>query len=445
MAIKILEKEKIADMADAIRVEREISILKQVKHPNMIQLYEIIETSKDLSLVMEYISGGELFDYIVEKGKLEEDEARDFFRQIISGTEYLHKLHISHRDLKPENMLLEPNHNVKIVDFGLSNRYKDNEQLETACGSPCYAAPEMVAGKRYSGEAVDIWSSGIVLFAMICGYLPFEDTNTSKLYKKIIKGNISIPNHVSNSANDLIKHILNTDPSTRYTIKDIKNHKWFTNNGTLTWYNLKINEKPLASINTKVMVQMANYGFTDEKKIKYQLSKNYHNRVTVAYHLLYGRILNRMKDMEQMFNIGSSDTKELDDDFSENFDCDEQSIERSFSFTQSSFYKDKVAKKKKKEVIMLNSRLKMGRNSAALKLRKKPLLKLYKETDVKSRYSEMKENKRVNNESNIPLSARYNINVKKMKNENETSKKKHNYTNTVIQINSKETMDSCNL
>lgn len=180
--MKILEKDRISDMADVERVAREIHILKLIRHPTIIQLYEIIESSKQLYLIMEYASGGELFDYIVAKGKVKEYEACKFFQQIIDGVEYLHKLNIVHRDLKPENLLLDQNKNIKIVDFGLSNTYKPGDTLHTACGSPCYAAPEMIAGQRYYGSNVDIWSCGVIMFALVCGYLPFEDPNTTNLY-----------------------------------------------------------------------------------------------------------------------------------------------------------------------------------------------------------------------------------------------------------------------
>jgi 5'-AMP-activated protein kinase catalytic alpha subunit len=170
----MLEKERIKEVADVERVAREIHILKLIRHPNIIQLYEIIETPKQLYLIMEFAEGGELFDHIVSKNRLDEDEACEFYQQIIDGIEYIHELHVVHRDLKPENLLLDANKNIKIADFGLSNTYKKGELLKTACGSPCYAAPEMIAGKKYEGVNVDIWSSGVVLFAMICGYLPFE-------------------------------------------------------------------------------------------------------------------------------------------------------------------------------------------------------------------------------------------------------------------------------
>lgn len=227
VAVKILEKEKIKDSSDNERVSREIKILKLVKHPNIVQLYEIIETTKELFLIMELAEGGELFDYIVARSRLKEPEACKFFSQIMLGVEYLQKVMVVHRDLKPENLLIDSQKNIKIVDFGLSNLYKSGETLKTACGSPCYAAPEMIAGKRYHGATVDVWSCGVILFAMICGYLPFEDPNTSQLYKKILTADYRCPKWVSAEAQDLLKKILNTDPDKRFTIEMIRMHSWY--------------------------------------------------------------------------------------------------------------------------------------------------------------------------------------------------------------------------
>lgn len=200
VAIKILEKSRIKDKTDIERVVREIKILNEIDHPNFVQLYEIIENTERIYLIMEYASGGELFDYIVSKDKLTEKEACQFYMQIIDGVEYLHSKGIAHRDLKPENLLLDSHKKIKIVDFGLSNLYTEGETLVTACGSPCYAAPEMIAGKRYNGIDVDIWSSGVTLYAMLVGYLPFEDPNTGLLYKKIILGEYEVPDHLSSRA-----------------------------------------------------------------------------------------------------------------------------------------------------------------------------------------------------------------------------------------------------
>ena len=227
VAIKILEKSRIKDSSDIERVSRELKILKQVNHPNVVKLYEIIETPKQIYLAMEYMPCGELFDYIVSRNKLSEEQACLFYQQILSGLDYLHKSHIIHRDLKPENLLLDQNNIIKIVDFGLSYLETSTELLKTACGSPCYAAPEMIAGKRYKGQSADIWSCGIILFAMVCGYLPFEDPNTAHLYKKIMNGKYKCPRWVSIEAKDLLKKILNILPENRYNIEKIKNHPWF--------------------------------------------------------------------------------------------------------------------------------------------------------------------------------------------------------------------------
>jgi len=145
----------------------------------------------------------------------------------LAGIEYISRLNIVHRDLKPENLLLDFDKGIKIVDFGLSNTYKNGELLKTACGSPCYAAPEMIAGKKYNGTNVDIWSCGVILFALICGYLPFEDPNTSNLYKKILSADFQTPNYVSDDAKDIFDKILNTDPEKRLTIDEIRQHPWF--------------------------------------------------------------------------------------------------------------------------------------------------------------------------------------------------------------------------
>lgn len=142
---------------------------------------------------MEYCSGDELFKLIVKNKKLQETEACKFFQQLLSAIEYIHKIGIVHRDLKPENILLDHNNNVKLVDFGLSNVYQPGETLKTACGSPCYAAPEMIRGDKYHGLSADIWSSGVVLYAMVCGYLPFEDQVTKKLYQKILNAEYKLP------------------------------------------------------------------------------------------------------------------------------------------------------------------------------------------------------------------------------------------------------------
>jgi 5'-AMP-activated protein kinase, catalytic alpha subunit len=175
---------------------------------------------------MEFMEKGELFDYIVENKRINEVEAIRIFSQLIAGIEYIHKIGVVHRDLKPENILLDYKKSIKIVDFGLSNTYKKGEHLKTPCGSPCYAAPEMIRGEKYDGLKVDIWSCGVILFAMLCGYLPFEDPDTPALYKKILSGSYNLHKSLSEEARDLISKVLNGNQSERYTIEQIRNHVW---------------------------------------------------------------------------------------------------------------------------------------------------------------------------------------------------------------------------
>lgn len=289
VAIKILQKSKIIDVADVERVSREIHILKLIRHPNIIQLYEvihmqIIETPTKLYLIMEYASSGELFDYIVSKSRIKEQEACKIFQQVIAGVEYIHKLNIVHRDLKPENLLLDHENRIKIVDFGLSNTYNDKELLKTACGSPCYAAPEMIAGKKYIGLKADIWSTGVILFAMICGYLPFEDPNTRKLYKKILKGVYQAPTMISENAKDLIEKILKTDPDQRYSIEDIKKHPWFTQTEQHISPGILIGYQNISVDNT-ILERLSQYK-VDIAHTKKCIEANKHNSLSTAYYLL---------------------------------------------------------------------------------------------------------------------------------------------------------------
>ncbi|KAK6123052.1 hypothetical protein DH2020_043204 [Rehmannia glutinosa] len=185
VAIKILNRRRMKSPDMEEKVRREIKICRLFVHPHVIRLYEVIETPADIYVVMEYVPRGELFDYIVEKGRLQEDEARHFFQQIVAGVEYCHRNMVVHRDLKPENLLLDLKGNVKVADFGLSNIMRDGHFLRTSCGSPNYAAPEVVSGKLYAGPEVDIWSCGVILYALLCGALPFDDENIPNLFKKI--------------------------------------------------------------------------------------------------------------------------------------------------------------------------------------------------------------------------------------------------------------------
>ena len=287
VAIKILDKRKITEDVDKEHVEREIKILKMLRHTNIVHLFYVIQNSTSISLIMEYSSGKDLFDYLAAKKRLSEMEACGLFQQLISGLDYLHKLKVAHRDLKPENLLLDHEHkNIKLVDFGLSNIYHSNELLSTSCGSPSYAAPEMLNSKEYDGSKVDIWSSGIILFAMICGYLPFEDKDKDNLYKKIQAGVFSIPSFVSEQARDLIQRILVTDPTKRMTIHHIKNHPWFN----LINPKINVNEGLLIKvvvipIDEDLVTKMEEFSYKKEV-VRANVLANKLNHITTTYYLL---------------------------------------------------------------------------------------------------------------------------------------------------------------
>ena len=302
VAIKIMEKNKIVQIEDKTRIEREIKVLKNLRHPNIVHLYSVIQTDEKIYLITEYVKGKELFDYIVMKKKLSENESCLFFQQIISGIEYLHKLKYVHRDIKPENLLInEETKELKIVDFGLSNIFNNpsKDLLKSACGSPSYAAPEMLNGEKYRAPPVDIWSCGVVLYAMICGYLPFEDDDNDVLYDKICKGKFVIPNHVSEKARDLLNKILVTDPKKRLTINQIKNHPWFSlynEKGKLMVREGLLLSKYVVPVDEDVVSSMSSkYNLSDEK-IRISILTNKHDDIaTIYYLLLHKKIRNKKK------------------------------------------------------------------------------------------------------------------------------------------------------
>uniref|UniRef100_A0A8C6TEG1 Acetyl-CoA carboxylase kinase n=1 Tax=Neogobius melanostomus TaxID=47308 RepID=A0A8C6TEG1_9GOBI len=227
VAVKILNRQKLRSLDVVGKIKREIQNLKLFRHPHIIKLYQVISTPTDFFMVMEYVSGGELFDYICKHGRVEDTEARRLFQQIISAVDYCHRHMVVHRDLKPENVLLDANKNAKIADFGLSNMMSDGEFLRTSCGSPNYAAPEVISGRLYAGPEVDIWSSGVILYALLCGTLPFDDEHVPTLFKKIRGGVFYIPEYLTRSVASLLMLMLQVDPLKRATIKDIREHEWF--------------------------------------------------------------------------------------------------------------------------------------------------------------------------------------------------------------------------
>ncbi|CAH8345978.1 unnamed protein product [Eruca vesicaria subsp. sativa] len=229
VAIKVIDKEKILKGGLIAHIKREISILRRVRHPNIVQLFEVMATKAKIYFVMEYVRGGELFNKVA-KGRLKEEVARKYFQQLISAVTFCHARGVYHRDIKPENLLLDENGNLKVSDFGLSavsDQIRQDGLFHTFCGTPAYVAPEVLARKGYDAAKVDIWSCGVVLFVLMAGYLPFHDRNVMAMYKKIYKGEFRCPRWFSPELTRLCLRLLETNPEKRFTFPEIMENSWF--------------------------------------------------------------------------------------------------------------------------------------------------------------------------------------------------------------------------
>ncbi|OHT07540.1 CAMK family protein kinase [Tritrichomonas foetus] len=229
VAIKVIEKATISTQVAQTRLQREIALLKQMDHPFIAEFFQVMENHEFYFLVMEYVENGNLLDYVNSNGRLSEEQARRYFAQLISVLEYLHEeKKVAHRDLKCENVLLDKYNNIRLIDFGLSNMFTDVcPQLSTACGSPAYAAPEMIKGNTYT-IAADIWSAGILLFAIVAGHLPYDDDNVQRLLQKIVYTEVFYPSFLSPPLVDLLHKMICKDPDERITLDKIKEHPWFS-------------------------------------------------------------------------------------------------------------------------------------------------------------------------------------------------------------------------
>ncbi|XP_073995111.1 serine/threonine-protein kinase MARK2-like isoform X31 [Rhodnius prolixus] len=225
VAIKIIDKTQL-NPSSLQKLFREVRIMKMLDHPNIVKLFQVIETEKTLYLVMEYASGGEVFDYLVLHGRMKEKEARAKFRQIVSAVQYCHQKKIIHRDLKAENLLLDSEMNIKIADFGFSNEFTPGNKLDTFCGSPPYAAPELFQGKKYDGPEVDVWSLGVILYTLVSGSLPFDGSTLRELRERVLRGKYRIPFYMSTDCENLLKKFLVLNPAKRASLETIMKDKW---------------------------------------------------------------------------------------------------------------------------------------------------------------------------------------------------------------------------
>uniref|UniRef100_A0A8C1PXR0 MAP/microtubule affinity-regulating kinase 3 n=1 Tax=Cyprinus carpio TaxID=7962 RepID=A0A8C1PXR0_CYPCA len=283
VAIKIIDKTQL-NPTSLQKLFREVRIMKTLRHPNIVRLFEVIETEKTLYLVMEYASGGEVFDYLVSHGRMKEIEARAKFRQIVSAVHYCHQKNIVHRDLKAENLLLDADANIKIADFGFSNEFTLGNKLDTFCGSPPYAAPELFQGKKYDGPEVDIWSLGVILYTLVSGSLPFDGQNLKELRERVLRGKYRVPFYMSTDCEGILRRFLVLNPSKRCTLEQVMKDKWM--NAGYESDELKPHVEPAEDYSDPNRIEiMVGMGFTTEE-IKDSLLNQKYNEVTATYLLL---------------------------------------------------------------------------------------------------------------------------------------------------------------
>ncbi|XP_052327281.1 MAP/microtubule affinity-regulating kinase 3-like isoform X3 [Oncorhynchus keta] len=292
VAIKIIDKTQL-NPTSLQKLFREVRIMKILNHPNIVKLFEVIETEKTLYLVMEYASGGEVFDYLVAHGRMKEKEARAKFRQIVSAVQYCHQKHIVHRDLKAENLLLDADMNIKIADFGFSNEFVMGSKLDTFCGSPPYAAPELFQGKKYDGPEVDVWSLGVILYTLVSGSLPFDGQNLKELRERVLRGKYRIPFYMSTDCENLLKRFLVLNPSKRGTLEvreegqnQIMKDRWI--NAGCEEDEMKPFVEPETDITDQKRIDiMVGMGYTREE-VTESLTRMKYDEITATY-LLLGR------------------------------------------------------------------------------------------------------------------------------------------------------------
>ncbi|KAM8846081.1 SNF-related serine/threonine-protein kinase [Synchiropus picturatus] len=303
VAVKVIDKTKLDTVATG-HLFQEVRCMKLVQHPNIVRLYEVIDTQTKLYLILELGDGGDMFDYIMkhEEG-LNEELAKKYFAQIVHAISYCHRLHVVHRDLKPENVVFfEKQGLVKLTDFGFSNKFQPGKKLTTSCGSLAYSAPEILLGDEYDAPAVDIWSLGVILFMLVCGQPPFQEANDSETLTMIMDCKYTVPAHVSNVCRDLIDRMLQRDPKKRASLEQIESHAWLqgVDPSPATKYNTPlVSHKNLSEEEHNSIIQRMVLGdIADREAIVEALETNKYNHITATYYLLAERILREKQEKE---------------------------------------------------------------------------------------------------------------------------------------------------
>ncbi|EAL66507.1 hypothetical protein DDB_G0281895 [Dictyostelium discoideum AX4] len=316
VAIKFIKNNKLSGKQKETCF-REIDIMKLLDHPNIVKLLDVVDKREEEGttyLIVEYVSGGELFDYIVAREYIKEKEARKFFRQMISAIEYCHANLIVHRDLKPENLLLDSNGDIKISDFGLSNNIQPGKLLESFCGSPLYAAPEILKAEKYLGPPVDIWSLGVIMYAVLCGNLPWEGDSQAEISFNSVHGNYEDPTHLSAEAVHILRRMIVPNPKDRATIQELKNHPW-TN---IDYQEIPKSHLPprdaVHEIKEDIFAHLISLGFPNTKETRDIILKNENCGIVNVYHLLLDRYASKeVENLKSKLELLSKRKKSFSD------------------------------------------------------------------------------------------------------------------------------------
>ncbi|NWU78026.1 SNRK kinase, partial [Onychorhynchus coronatus] len=296
VAVKVIDKSKLAGEA-AGQLLQEVRCMKLVQHPNVVRLYEVIDTHAKLYLILELGDGGDMFDHIMRhEGGLAEPRAKHYFAQIVHAISYCHKLHVVHRDLKPENVVFFQEQGVvKLTDFGFSNRFQPGKMLTTSCGSLAYSAPEILLGDEYDAPAVDIWSLGVILYMLVCGHPPFQEANDSETLTMIMDCRYTVPPHVSAQCADLISRMLQRDPKQRASLEQIESHSWLQgvdpSPASRSLLPLTSHKRVSQEEHEIILQAMMCGNIADRDTIQEALEANRYNHITATYFLLAERML----------------------------------------------------------------------------------------------------------------------------------------------------------